>query len=70
MFRGNISDKKLTVDCGILKLFESGDSIMDNRRFTIEDVLLPGVSVNVPPRLNKTSQLTESECATTHRIAC
>ena len=69
LYGGNISDKKLTVDCGILKLFESGDSIMADRGFTIEDILPPGVSLNVPPRLNETGQLTETERATMRRIA-
>ena len=52
-----------------LKLLEHGDSIMADRGFTIEDVLPPGVSLNVPPRLNETGQLTESEHTTTRRIA-
>ena len=61
--------KKLTVECGILKLLEQGDSIMADRGFTIEDVLPPGVSLIVPPRLNDTGQLTENERTTTRRIA-
>ena len=39
LYGGNISDKKLTVECGILKLFECGDSVMADRGFTIEDIL-------------------------------
>lgn len=42
---------------------------MVDRGFTIEDDLPPNVSLNVPPRLNETGQLTENECATTRRIA-
>ena len=42
---------------------------MADRGFTIEDVLPPGVSLNVPPRLNETGQLTENERTTTRRIA-
>ena len=60
---------KLTVECGILKLLEHRDSIMADRGFIIEDVLPPGVALNVPPRLNETGQLTENECTTTRRIA-
>ena len=52
LYGGNISDKKLTAECGILKLIESGDAIMADRGFTIEDYLLAGVTLNVPPRLN------------------
>ena len=69
LYGGNISDKKLTKECGILKLLESGDSIMADRGFTIEDILPPGVSLNVPPRLNDTGQLHESERTSTRRIA-
>ena len=60
--------KKLTVVSGILKLLEHGNSIMADRGFTIEDILPPGVSLNVPPRLNETGQLTENERTTTRRI--
>ena len=69
LYGGNISDKKLTVESGILKLLEHGDSIMADRGFTIEDVLPPGVSLNVPPRLNETGQLTENERTTMRGIA-
>lgn len=69
LYGGNISDKKLTAECGILKLLESGDAIMADRGFTIEDILPAGVTLNVPPRLNETGQLTENERSTTRRIA-
>ena len=69
LYGGNISDKKLTVQCGILKLLEPGDSIMTDRGFTITNVLPPNVLLNVPPRLNETGQLTEAERTTTRRIA-
>ena len=69
LYGGNISDKKLTAECGILKLLESGDAIMADRGFTIEDILPTGVTLNVPPRLNETGQLTENERSTTRRIA-
>ena len=68
LYGGNISDKKLTAECGILKLLESGDAIMADRGFTIEDILPTGVTLNVPPRLNETGQLTENERSTTRRI--
>ena len=62
LYGGNISDKKLTAECGILKLLESGDAIMADRGFTIEDILPAG-------RLNESGQLTENERSTTRRIA-
>ena len=42
---------------------------MANRGFNIEDILPPGVSLNMPPRLNESGQLTESERTTIRRIA-
>ena len=69
LYGGNISDKKLTMECGILKLLEPGDSIMADRGFTISDILPPGVTLNVPPMLNETGKLTEEERTTTRRIA-
>jgi len=64
-----MSDKKLTVQSGILKLLEPSDSIMADRGFTIADVLPSNVLLNVPPRLNETGQLTEAEWTRTRRIA-
>ena len=61
LYGGNISDKKLTVESGILKLFECGDSIMADRGFNIEDILPPGVCLNIPPRMNESGQLTDNE---------
>ena len=61
MYLGNISDKKIVAESGFLKLLECGDSIMADRGFLIEDILLPGVDLNVPPLLNETGQLTEND---------
>ena len=63
LYGGNISDKKL------LNLLEPGDAIMADRGFTIDDILPQGVTVNVPPRMNESGQLTEFERTTTRRIA-
>ena len=50
---GNISDKKLVMQSGFLKLLECGDSIMADRGFNIDDILPPGILLNVPPMLTK-----------------
>ena len=42
---------------------------MADRGFTIEDILPPGVSLNVPPRMNESGQLTDDERTSTRRIA-
>ncbi|XP_065900149.1 uncharacterized protein [Dysidea avara] len=69
LYGGSISDKKIVVKSGFLKLLEAGDSIMADKGFTLEDILPPGVELNIPPMLNETGQLTENERMTTRRIA-
>ena len=69
LYGGNISDKKLTLLSGLLDLLEAGDAIMADRGFTIHDILPTGVTLNAPPRMNDSGQLTESEQTTTRRIA-
>ena len=57
LYPGSISDKELTRESGIYALFESGDSVMADRGFNIEDdLILRGVQLNIPPFLqNKNS---------------
>lgn len=69
LFSGNISDKRLVAESGFLKLLEVGDSVMADRGFLIEDILPPGITMNVPPLLNETGQLTDDEWTRTRRIA-
>ena len=69
LFGGCISDKELTVQCGILKLLERGDSVMADRGFNIADLLAArGVDLNIPP-MKLQPQLTEEELVETRRIA-
>ena len=70
LFPGSVSDKALTKQSGILDLLESGDSVMADRGFDIEDYLiLRGVKLNIPPYLRGKSQLSEKELIITRRIA-
>ena len=54
---------------GLLDLLEPGDAIMADRGFNIDELLPSGVSLNIPPRLNESGQLTERERINTRRIA-
>lgn len=49
LFPGCYSDKEITNQCGILKIFKPGDSIMVDKGFLIHDLLPPGVALNSPP---------------------
>ena len=52
LFPGSISDKELTRKSGLLDLLQSGDSVMADRGFDIQDDLTPlGIKVNIPPFL-------------------
>ena len=62
LFPGFISDKELTRRCGILNLLESGDSVMADRGFDVEeDLALLGVKLNIPPFLRGKAQLSAKE---------
>ena len=49
LWKGRVSDKELTKSTGLLEKLEPGDNIMVDRGFDIADILLPGVTINIPP---------------------
>ena len=52
LFEGNISDKELTSQYGLLDLLEDGDSVMEDKGFNIADLLnARSVTLNIPPKL-------------------
>ena len=62
LFPGSISDKELTRKSGLLDLLQSGDSVMADRGFDIQDDLTPlGVKVNITPFLKGQKPLDEGE---------
>ena len=70
LFPGSISDKESTRRCGILNLLESGDSVMADRGFDIEeDLVLLGAKLNIPPFLRGIAQLSAKEQVKTQQIA-
>ena len=69
LYPGCISGKELTRQCGILDLLESGDSIMADRGFDIEeDLALLGVRLNIPPFLKGKLQLSNRELVETRLL--
>ena len=69
LWSGRVSDKQITVKCGVLSLLEPGDNIMADRGFDIADILPHDVSLNIPPFKGKRDQLTPEETEETARIA-
>ena len=71
MWRGRASDKKITMECGLLDLLSPGQYIMADRGFTIEEELREkGIGLYIPSFLgSKRSQLTAKEVTSTRRIA-
>lgn len=63
LYGGRVSDKKITSDCGILKLLEPGD------QFDIEGDLPAGVILNIPAFMNGQDQLSKEDEILTRRIA-
>ena len=68
LYPGSTSDKEIVRDCGILEHFETGDLVLADKGFLIQDLLPNGVSVNIPPFLNK-GKFTVSEIKLTKSIA-
>ena len=69
LYAGRTSDKQITKDCGILNMLESGDDLMADRGFDIEDDMPDGVTLNIPPFLNGAPQLSVSDESETRKIA-
>ena len=70
LYSGNVSDKELFAQSGILGLLEKGDSVMADRGFDVHDLLQSvGVELNIPPYLSGQPQLDEPELVETRRIA-
>ena len=70
LYTGSIADAELVERSGFLSLLESGDEVMVNRGFTIEELLAPlGVHWNIPPFLGCRSQMDGTEIFETQQIA-
>jgi hypothetical protein len=62
LYAGSISDKHITKVSGILDLLESGDTVMTDKGFLIEDLLAKkGCSLVMPNFLAKKGQFTAEE---------
>ena len=70
LYRGHISDKKITHGCGLIHLLESGDVVMVDRGFDIQHLLTSKcVTLNISPFLQGKEQLSLQEEVETRSIA-
>eukprot|EP00794_Sanderia_malayensis_P011613 gene11612-biopygen9279 len=69
LWSGKVSDKEITLKSGVLALLEDGDNLMADRGFDIQDILPPGVTLNIPPFKGTRAQLTAKETEETACIA-
>ena len=70
LYCGNISDKKLTKESGVLDTLQPGDGLMADRGFNIGDECAShNIDLNIPPFCYGRGQLSATEVVQTRRIA-
>ena len=69
LWGGRISDKQITRESWVLDLLERGDNVMVDRGFDISNVVLDGMTVNMPPFLAGQEQMAAAETEETMSIA-
>lgn len=47
VYGGSASEKAITADCGIFQHLQPGDIVMVDEGFTIQNILLEGVLLNI-----------------------
>ncbi|XP_053385867.1 uncharacterized protein LOC128550603 [Mercenaria mercenaria] len=68
LWTGSISDRQLTMKCGLLDLCEAGDAIMADKGFVISDLTTPrGMHLIIPPL--KMQRFNRRQVEETRRIA-
>ena len=70
LYTGHISDREVVMRSGFLdQQFSNGDSVMADKGFTIDDLLPPGVGLNIPPFLGMQGQMSAEDVVKTQSIA-
>ena len=69
LYTGHISDREIVRRSGFLdQQFDSDDSVMVDG-FTIEDLLLPGIKLNISPFLGSQGQMSLEDVVKTQTVA-
>lgn len=70
LYTGSISDKKITMQSGVLNLLEKGDQVMVDKGFLIDEELKAlGCTLVIPPFLGPKGQFSSKEIQQTQNIA-
>ena len=70
LYEGSIDDVSIFEQCGILSHINPGDSLLADKGFTVQDLLLPKqATIYIPPFLGKRDSFTKEEIIQTKRIA-
>ena len=69
LWGGRVSDKHITRESGVLDLLEPGDNVMVDHGFDISGIVPAGVTVNMPPFLARSDQLTAAQTEETMSVA-
>ena len=70
LYTGHISDREIVLRSGFLdQKFENGDAVMADKGFTVQDLLPPGVGLNIPPFLGSQGQMSPEDVVKTQSIA-
>ena len=68
-YKGLISDKKLVQVSGLQEKLESGDEIMADKSFLMQDILASlGVHLSVPPLMKSNSQMAVEDVILTKKL--
>jgi len=68
LYPGSISDKEIVKQSGLMNHMASGDLILADKGFLIQDIVPKGVSVNIPPFLQN-GKFTASKIRATKNVA-
>ena len=70
IFEGSIADRDIVIESGLLPLLQFGDSVMADKGFNIQDLLVSyGVLLSIPPFNTKAQQMLPQDVITTKTIA-
>lgn len=68
LYAGSLSDKQIVKHSNVLDQLKTGDMVLADKGFVMQDLMPPGVTLNVPPFLVR-QQFTRTEVQLTTRIA-